>query len=137
MADFNLIPVVVGGKEDISVGETLISKWGGGFNAAGRFKVRESAALLGKALFYLGNDTGVMHLAAAVGTPCVAVFSAQDWPNRWNPLPIKITSHQIFRTNVPCAGCRNMNCANELKCLTEVDPLLVLEACARVVRHRV
>jgi heptosyltransferase-3 len=137
MADFNLIPVVVGGKEDIPMGETLISEWGGGFNAAGRFNVRESAALLGQALFYLGNDTGVMHLAAAVGTPCVAVFSAQDWPNRWNPLPVKSKQHRIFRTHVACAGCQNMICPNELRCLSEVDPLVVFEACAGMVGRKV
>ncbi len=136
ITELGLVPVVVGGKEDIAAGETLISQWGAGFNAAGKFKVRVSASLLEQARFYLGNDTGVMHVAAAVGIPCVAVFSAQDWPDRWNPLPIRGQTHRIFRSHVPCAGCRSMNCSKDLRCLTQVDPQKVFEACVDVAERR-
>ena len=46
--------------------------------------MEELIALLASARAYLGNDAGVTHLAAAVGTPVVAVFGPTD-PARWGP----------------------------------------------------
>jgi len=46
--------------------------------------IRQLAALLAHANIFICNDTGVMHLAAAVGTPLVAIFGPTD-PNEWKP----------------------------------------------------
>jgi ADP-heptose:LPS heptosyltransferase len=46
----------------------------------------QTAALLEAADLFLGNDTGIAHLAAAVGTPVVVVFGPTD-PRRYGPLP--------------------------------------------------
>lgn len=55
-------------------------------NLCGALSVRESAALIGSAVLFIGNDSGPMHLAAAVGTPVVAVFSRLFPPGMWFPL---------------------------------------------------
>jgi ADP-heptose:LPS heptosyltransferase len=55
-------------------------------NLCGVLSVRESAALIGAASLFIGNDSGPMHLAAAVGTPLVAVFSRLFPPGMWFPL---------------------------------------------------
>jgi heptosyltransferase-3 len=55
-------------------------------NLCGILSVRESAALIGTASLFVGNDSGPMHLAAAVGTPLVAVFSRLFPPGMWFPL---------------------------------------------------
>jgi ADP-heptose:LPS heptosyltransferase len=47
--------------------------------------LRTLAAVLARASVYLGNDSGVSHLAAAAGAPTVAVFGPTD-PDRWSPL---------------------------------------------------
>lgn len=39
-----------------------------------------------KSLFFLGHDCGPMHLAAAVGIPCVAMFGSFNKPKRWHPM---------------------------------------------------
>ena len=54
-------------------------------NAAGETSLGAAAALLERAALLVTNDTGISHLAAAVGTPSVVVFLASD-PERWAPL---------------------------------------------------
>ena len=124
--EHGLLPVVLGGPEDRGIAAHLIAGWGAGRCAAGELSVRESAALLEGAAFYVGNDTGTMHLAAAVKTPCVGVFSAQDWPERWHPYG---DSHRVLRVSVPCSGCRLPICDRELQCLTSIGVEEVYAAC--------
>jgi heptosyltransferase III len=47
--------------------------------------LRTLAATLARASVYVGNDSGVTHLAAAAGTPAVAIFGPTD-PAQWSPL---------------------------------------------------
>ena len=60
-----------------------------------------------------------MHLAAAVGTPCVAIMSALDWPGRWVPYG---QGHIVLRRSVPCEGCLLKVCDKEgMRCLKEIE----------------
>jgi ADP-heptose:LPS heptosyltransferase len=124
-----IFPVIIGGAEDRKVGEKLLSQWETGLCAAGELSVRESAALMEDARFYLGNDTGAMHLAAAMGRPCVAVFSARDWPGIWEPYG---SGHKVLRFDVPCSGCRLEVCDKDLQCLRGIQVEQVYEACMGV-----
>ena len=63
------------------------------------------AALLGQSQFYLGHDTGAMHLAGAVGRPVVAVFGGGHWP-RFKPSARQAVS---IVQPLPCFGC-NWDC---------------------------
>ncbi len=130
--EHGLLPLIFGGPEDRQLGERLIADWGCGLCAAGELQVRESAALLQQARFYLGNDTGVMHLAAAVGRPCVGVFAAIDWPGRWHPYG---KGHEVLRVEVPCGGCFQATCPLNNECLTEISVEEVYQACCRVIQR--
>lgn len=68
--------VVLGGSGEKSEGEYLLKNMPAGrlLNLAGVTSMRETGALLEEADIYLGNDTGVMHMAAALHKPVVAVF---------------------------------------------------------------
>jgi ADP-heptose:LPS heptosyltransferase len=59
------------------------------------------AALLEAARFYLGNDTGPMHMAAAVGTPVIGIFGGGTWPRF---IPRGATSIAIAG-EMSCFGC--------------------------------
>jgi ADP-heptose:LPS heptosyltransferase len=124
-----IFPVIVGGGEDRETGGKLLEAWRTGFNAAGELSVRESAALMESALFYLGNDTGAMHLASAVGRPCVALFSARDWPGRWHPYG---DGHRVLRFDVPCSGCMLKVCDRDLECLNGIQVSEVYRACVEI-----
>ena len=121
----DLFPVIFGGSEDRDKGQRIIDALGTGANAAGAFTVRESAAALAHCRIYVGNDTGTMHLAAAVGVPVVAIFAAIDYPGRWLPYG---GGNIILRKTVPCEGCHSPLCKFNHECLeTTVDE--VYEAC--------
>jgi ADP-heptose:LPS heptosyltransferase len=122
----DVFPIIFGGIEDKEKGERLIRKWGRGANAAGALNIRQAAVALSKCRIYLGNDTGTMHLAASVGTPCVAIFSAIDWGGRWMPFG---ENHGIFRETVPCEGCLSSVCRFQNECLTAIKPREVTKKC--------
>ncbi len=125
--ELQLHPVVFGGSEDRELADELVTRWGGGTNAAGALNVRQAAAALAKCRFYVGNDTGTMHLAASVGTPCTAVFSAQDYPGCWYPYG---EGHVVLREQVPCEGCALEVCSRDMECLKAIDVAKVFAACA-------
>ncbi len=81
-------------------------------NVCGELTPRESAAVFARARVYLGHDSGPMHLAAAVGTTCVAVFSARGKPRRWFPYG---RGHRVVYHRVSCWGCGLTTCVVEGK----------------------
>ena len=127
-------PVVFGGREDRESGDRLLADWGRGYNAAGALSVRASAAALQRCALYLGNDTGTMHLAAAAGTPCVAVFSARDWPGAWYPYGVE---QRVFRTTLDCEGCYLEACVeHKNECLNRISVEQVLAGCESVLHSQ-
>jgi len=127
IAQHDIWPVVFGGREDRESGDQLLAGWGRGYNAAGALSVRASAAALRQCALYLGNDTGTMHLATAAGTPCVAVFSARDWPGAWYPYGVE---QRVFRTAIECEGCYLEECVERKnECLSRVAVQQVLAGC--------
>ncbi|HEV7645504.1 MAG TPA: glycosyltransferase family 9 protein [Pyrinomonadaceae bacterium] len=121
----NIFPIIFGGPEDRDKGERILQKLGMGANAAGELSIREAAAALQQCKLYLGNDTGTMHLAAAVGVPCVAVFAAIDYPGRWVPFG---DNNVVLRKAVPCEGCHSPICKFNHECL-EIGIEEVCQAC--------
>jgi heptosyltransferase III len=120
-------PVIFGGGEDCKLGENIIKTLGCGYNMAGKLSVRLAALGLKRCLLYLGNDTGTMHLAAAVSTPCVALFSSRSYPGQWYPYG---SGHKIFRTQIECEGCGLVDCIEKkMECLTTIKPDEVFKVC--------
>jgi ADP-heptose:LPS heptosyltransferase len=107
-------------------------------NLCGRLSPRESAAAFARASVFVGHDSGPMHLAAAVGTPCVAIFAARNLPRVWFPYG---PGHRVIYHAVECAGCGLETCVVERKrCLTSITVEEVLhqvrQALANPVRGR-
>lgn len=69
---------------------------------AGNLQIRELAACIEKCDLFLTNDTGPMHIAAAVGTPTVSLFGPGNHI-RFQPIG---ELHQIIRHDVPCSPCK-------------------------------
>lgn len=120
-------PLVFGGVEDAELASRFVAAFGCGAVAAGRLTVREAAAVLEHCAFYLGNDTGTMHLAAAMKVPCVAIFSARDYRGLWEPYG---HGHVVMRHKVSCALCFSTSCPEPgHPCLSAIGSDEVLRAC--------
>jgi asparagine synthase (glutamine-hydrolysing) len=117
--EFDIWPVVFGGAEDREAGEALLAQWGRGSDAAGALDIRTAALALKSCAAYLGNDTGTMHLAAAAGIPCVAVFSSRERPGMWYPHG---QDNAVFRSQIECEGCGLVRCVvRDNECLTRIS----------------
>ncbi len=93
---------------------------GGGpvINLCGVLTPRESAAAFGRARLFIGHDSGPMHLAAAVQTPCVAIFAARNKPRVWFPYG---KQHRVVYHRTDCWGCGLETCIVERKkCITSI-----------------
>jgi heptosyltransferase-3 len=78
--------VVVGAAEDASRAERVLNRWPAkGVSVCGALTPRESAALLKEAHFFLGHDSGPLHLAAAMQTSCIGLFGNNNPPKKWHP----------------------------------------------------
>lgn len=130
MTEFpNLRLVVLGGKEDMGVAHNLCAAWGQkqAYSLAGKLSAYGSAAILKRCVAYVGNDTGTMHLAGMAGIPCVGIFSARDYPGKWEPYG---KGHIVLRKDIECAGCMLQECAQyDNQCLKLIG---VDEVCAAV-----
>jgi len=92
-------------------------------NAGGQTSLRELAALYKKAHLVVTTDSGPMHLAAAVGTPVVALFGPTD-PARTGPYG---AGHRVIRTGVSCSPCFRKQCPHP-RCMTEISVGTVFDA---------
>ena len=126
---FDIWPVIFGGIEDKSLAQFMVSKWQRGYIAAGLLTVREAIAALKKCVLYLGNDTGVIHMAATAGIKCVGIYSARDYPGNWEPYG---NCHIILRKKMPCELCMLDICNDKnMECIRSIKPEEVYQACTK------
>jgi lipopolysaccharide heptosyltransferase II len=83
--------VLLGGPDEQAVGESVWQRLAPAtrtvaLDLTGRLTLGETAAVIAAGHLYVGNDSGIAHLAVAVGTPVVAVFGPTD-PRRYGPPP--------------------------------------------------
>jgi ADP-heptose:LPS heptosyltransferase len=83
-----------------------------GVQVADGLSLAQLRDLLGRAALFVGNDSGPMHLAAALGTPCLALFGP-NLEERSGPWPLPSTPgspHRTLRVPVPCSPCAQDAC---------------------------
>ncbi|MEE4112766.1 MAG: glycosyltransferase family 9 protein [Desulfobacteraceae bacterium] len=85
-------------------------------NLAGRTDLMTLGALLQRASLMITTDTGPMHIAAAVGTPTVALFGPTA-PWRTGPHG---KGHRIVRTDSPCSPCFKRRCPDTCACMSSI-----------------
>jgi len=88
--------VIIGGQNDRDLGNYICKEIGpSSHNLCGEFNIIELCRLFSISALYIGNDTGPMHLAGLMNTPCVAIFSRHNNPGKFSPMGEK---NQIIRS---------------------------------------
>ena len=97
-------------------------------NLAGKTTVREMMALLSLSSFLVTNDSGPMHIGAALGVPLVAIFGPTDWrrTSPWTSLA------KVVRVEIDCSPCRLRVCDRGHECMLGVTPGMVVDAARRL-----
>ncbi len=93
-------------------------------NFIGKTSVREMMALLSRCSLVVSNDSGPMHVAAALGIPIVAIFGPTDHTTT-HPLS---QMHRIVRKPLHCAPCLKRVCPTDHRCMEAVTAAEVVEA---------
>lgn len=102
-----LASVVTGSAADAALGRRVVEDSdGAAASLAGEISLRDFAAVASRARVFVGSDSGPMHVAAAVGTPVVALFGPNT-PERFGPRgsPCRVLWHRH-----PCSPCRQRTC---------------------------
>ena len=122
--------VLSGSRADRPVTRAIVAGVGeaeGLRDLAGRTSLPGLAALLVQARLLVSTDTGVMHLAAALGVPVVALFGPTA-PWRTGPYG---TGHVVLRRDLDCSPCFRRRCEDP-RCLSGLAPQQVLQAVQEV-----
>lgn len=87
---------------------------------------QELIVVLESAAIYIGNDSGVSHLAAFLGVPALVIFGPSD-PDRWRPFGDHV---RIVKAAPPCSPCFDTDRPDclERTCLEEINPNRIVEA---------
>jgi hypothetical protein len=94
-------------------------------NLAGKTNLSELSRWLEKCKYLVTNDTGTMHLAAALGTKIVGLFFAHAHPYETAPFS---PGHLIFQARISCAPCSYGVHCNNIVCIDKVRPQHLLSA---------
>jgi len=96
-------------------------------NLAGKTSLRELMALLKVCRVLLTNDSGPMHVAAALGTPVVVPFGSTS-PELTGPgLPGDLR-HRLLKSDAPCSPCFRRKCPIDFRCMNGISVERVVEA---------
>jgi heptosyltransferase-3 len=119
-------------------------------NLAGSLSLAETAEVIRGARLFIGPDTSVTHIAAATGTPTVALFGPSNpikwgpWPSTWNhaesPWPCRGGGHQgnVILVQGPgeCVPCRQEGCDRHVNsvsdCLQQIEVSAVISAAEKL-----
>lgn len=107
--------VLVGGKAGEG-GENLLPSADNIIDLRGKTGYRELAEVLRRCEILVTTDSGPAHVAAAVGTPVVGIYSGRDYPNCWHPHGDR---HIIIRKDPDCQVCMREECPGS-ECLKEI-----------------
>ncbi len=120
---FNAKVILVGGKDEVEVGEELEELTNQRvINAINKYSLKESVAIIEKCKLFISNDTGPMHIAAAQGVTTIGLFGPNT-PVLWKPYGSK--NFAIYK-NVPCSPCINNTKGYMPDCLRTDDKYLCM-----------
>ncbi len=116
--------VIIGSREDVDIAGTIaLNTEGHSINMAGKTDLKSLFSIIKGASFMLSNDSGPMHIGAALSVPVYAMFG---------PTSEVLTGpygkgHTVFRADMGCSPCFRKTCET-MRCMREITPGQVIKA---------
>jgi ADP-heptose:LPS heptosyltransferase len=101
------------------------------FSTAGLLNLSALAAFLKECKLFIGVDSGPAHIAAAVGTPVVSVYSGINAADRWGPQGKVV---KIIQKTPTCSPCELVICPFDNECMRQIEPQEVLIEIQRLLK---
>lgn len=115
--------IVIASAAEADIANVVVANSDGkAISIAGKTGLKELVAVIGKASFFVCNDTGPMHIAAALNIPVFAIFGPAN-PVRTGPYG---TIHTVIQKKVDCAPCYAKQPCSHFKCMNELSVQNVL-----------
>ena len=131
----NCVWLILGGKSDAELAGRIAAEIHHSsfiiHNLSGQTTLRELMALLKLCRVVLTNDTGPMHVAAALGTPVVVPFCSTS-PKLTGPGLPGDTKHKLLKSDAPCSPCFLRECPIDFRCMNGISANRVLEAVMQI-----
>ena len=123
---------VFGSASDVAIGDEIKrATSGAAINLCGKTHLADAVDLLAQTKLAITNDSGLMHIAAAVGVPIVAIYGSTS-PD-FTP-PMSARSVKIWK-GIACSPCYQRVCRyGHYRCLTEITPQEVLKQSRHLIR---
>jgi heptosyltransferase-2 len=110
--------VVMGSEKEIdicsSVTNSMVME---SVNFGGRTSLGEAMAIIAECDFFLTNDSGLMHIAAALGVPTVAIFGSTNPATTGPSGPFTMT----VKHDIACAPCLQPECKKDFMCMLSIE----------------
>jgi heptosyltransferase-2 len=132
--------VILGGRADEELARDLVTRIAARINehivtsVAGQTSLRELCAVLKACTLAITNDTGPMHVAAALGTPVVVPFGSTS-PELTGPAFVTGSPTALLRGSASCAPCFLRECPIDLRCMKSISVEQVVEAAGVIWRR--
>jgi ADP-heptose:LPS heptosyltransferase len=109
--------LVIAGGSEIDIAEEMVKySKGKAVSMAGKTSLKELVALIGQARFFVCNDTGPMHIAAALKIPVFAIFGPAN-PVRTGPYG---DGHTVIQKTLDCSPCYAKQPCPDFRCMNEI-----------------
>ena len=125
-SELGAVSVLIGAHGDREAGREIESSVPSGtpvVNLIGRTDLRQLAGVLARCSAFVSNDSGAMHLAAAVGVPVTAIFGPTD-----ERVTAPLGDHDVILQKVFCRPCMLRDCPIDHRCMRRISSDQVFEA---------
>ncbi len=128
---YNATVIIFGSQQELGIATEIEDLSGVPvINMAGKTNIRELMALIKQCTVFITNDSGPMHIAAALNIPVVAIFGSTD-PEKTGPMG---DGNIIIRKGADCSPCFKRKCPTDLRCMDLITVEDVIAGVDRILR---
>jgi lipopolysaccharide heptosyltransferase II len=135
LTDAGYAIATVGGKADGNIGDEITRGLSPAVNLCGSLSLPETTALLNRAALLITGDSGILHIAFAVGTATLSLFGPGN-EIKWAP---RGDIHQALSSNIDCRPCTKFGnippCRRSIECMLLIDSSKVFKKAIKLIER--